>query len=272
MAGALGKKAKGVAAPESWYCKILAGMEAMGCEWQPEAPWGGVMRYRGAETPKVKSASSQKPPQVDAAMLPSWLLVDAPEEIRPPKPLVPSHIDSDDYGDAPATAAMRVATEKGRLIHALFERLASHDIEKFDERAMAWLESNNADSMISNTEIVESVRAVISNPEWAAFFGPDSHAEIPLAAVVGETVITGRVDRLVIEPGLIRVLDFKTGRNVPKSMEYVPVAYIRQMAHYVAALETIFTSSRVEASLLFTHEPRLITLTADDLARYKPAC
>jgi ATP-dependent helicase/nuclease subunit A len=167
---------------------------------------------------------------------------------------------------------MRVATEKGRLIHALFERLASHDIEKFDQRALSWLESNNVESTISNAEIAAGVRNVITNPEWAAFFGPDSHAEVPLAAVVGETVITGRVDRLVIEPGLIRVLDFKTGRNVPKNMEAVPIAYIRQMAHYVAALETIFASSRVEASLLFTHEPRLITLPAAELARYKPAC
>jgi ATP-dependent helicase/nuclease subunit A len=272
MAGALGRKAKGVAAPESWYCKILAGLEAMGCDWQPESSWGRVMRYRGAEAPKVRSSSSQKPSEVEFGILPSWLLIDAPEEVRPPKPLVPSHIDSDDYGDAPATAAMRLATEKGRLIHSLFERLASHDIEKFDQRAMAWLEGNNTESKISNTEIVASVRAVISKPEWAAFFGSDSHAEIPLAAVVGETVITGRVDRLVIEPGLIRVLDFKTGRNVPKSMEYVPVAYIRQMAHYVAALETIFTSSQVEASLLFTHEPRLITLTSAELVRHKPAC
>lgn len=272
MAGALGKRAKGVAAPESWYSKILTGMEALGCEWQEELPWGRVMRYCGTETPMAKSATSQKLPPVELTQLPSWLLVDAPDEVRPPKPLVPSHIDSDDYGDAPATAAMRVATEKGRLIHALFERLASHDIEKFDQRALSWLESNNVEGMISNAEIAAGVRNVIANPEWAAFFGPDSLAEVPLAAVVGETVITGRVDRLVIEPGLVRVLDFKTGRNVPKNMEAVPIAYIRQMAHYVAALETIFKSSRVEASLLFTHEPRLITLPAAELARYKPAC
>ncbi len=272
MAGALGKRAKGVAAPESWYSSILVGMESLGCEWQAELPWGRVMRYRGAETPKAKSAASQKLPPAEFTDLPPWLRVDAPEEIRPPKPLVPSHIDSDDYGDAPATAAMRVATEKGRLIHALFERLASQDIEKFDQRALSWLESNNFESMISNAEIAAGVRKVISNPEWAVFFGPDSHAEVPLAAVVGETVITGRVDRLVIEPGLVRVLDFKTGRNVPNSAEFVPIAYIRQMAHYVAALETIFKSSRVEASLLFTHEPRLITLPAAELARYKPAC
>jgi ATP-dependent helicase/nuclease subunit A len=94
---------------------------------------------------------------------------------------------------------------------------------------------------------------------------------VPLAAVVGDTVITGRVDRLVIEPGLIRLVDFKTGRTVPEDENGVIAAYLRQMAHYVAALETIFPSHVVEASLLFTHAPRLITLSDAILAPYKPA-
>ena len=132
------------------------------------------------------------------------------------------------------------------------------------------LARNNRDPAINNDAIIASVRSVIENPEWQIFFGPQARAEVPLAAVVGETVITGRVDRLVIEPDLIRVLDFKTGRSVPLDQTAQPLAYRRQMAHYVAALETIFVGSRVEAALLFTHDPKLITLSSDILAPHKP--
>ena len=107
--------------------------------------------------------------------------------------------------------------------------------------------------------------------EWQEFFGPNARAEVPLAAAVGENVISGRIDRLIVEPGLVRVLDFKTGRSVPADENTVAVPYLRQMAYYVAALQTIFPGTRVEASLLFTYAPKLITLSDAMLAAHKPA-
>jgi ATP-dependent helicase/nuclease subunit A len=272
MAGALGKKSKGIPAEESWYTSILAGLEAMGCEWQEEAPWGQVMRYLGADGPVLAENTVSKNVAAVVTTLPEWIWADAPEESRPPRPLVPSHIGGDDYGDAPATAAMRTAAEKGRLIHGLFERISGEGMEQFDRLARIWLNRNNSNPAISNEDIIASVAQVVANSDWSVFFGGNASAEVPLAAVVGETVITGRVDRLVIEPGMIRVLDFKTGRNIPSGGGFVPAAYLRQMAHYVAALEMIFPGSKVEASLLFTHGPKMIRLHDDDLAPHKPGC
>jgi ATP-dependent helicase/nuclease subunit A len=42
------------------------------------------------------------------------------------------------------------------------------------------------------------------------------------------------------------------------------------MAAYAAALQVIFPGRRVEASLLYTGAPRLITLPPELLARHKP--
>jgi ATP-dependent helicase/nuclease subunit A len=271
MAGSLGKQSKGEAKEHSWYPALLNGMESLGCTWEEELPWGRVMRYRGADiapVAKVQNEKSQSPPKPKT--LPEWLLRNAPEERRPPRPLVPSQLGDDDYGDAPASAAMRTAAEKGRLIHALFERLTGDNLTTNLVLAEEWLARNNRDPSIQNDAVITSVRDVVENPDWQVFFGPNARAEVPLAAVVGETVITGRVDRLVIEPGLIRVLDFKTGRGVPFDANTVSRPYLRQMAHYVAALETIFVGSKVEASLLFTYAPILIQLSGDILAPHKP--
>ena len=270
MAGALGSRSKGVAAPESWYSIILSAMQAMGCEWEDAAPWKAVLRYKRESTLQVADNNEPAAQSLDIS-LPEWINTDAPEERRPPRPLVPSHIGDDDYGDAPASAAMQTAMEKGKLIHGLFERIRGDDFIAWENRGMAWLNRNNSNPSISSLEIIASVKAVISNPDWAIFFGQSAHAEVPLTAVVGDTVITGRVDRLVIEPGIVRVLDFKTGRDMPRRASDLPVAILRQMAHYVAALEVIFPAHCVEAALLFTHGPALLMLTTDDLAPHKPA-
>ena len=83
-------------------------------------------------------------------------------------------------------------------------------------------------------------------------------------------MITGRVDRLLIEDDRVRLIDFKTGRHVPQSEGEVTTPILRQMAHYVAALESIFAPRKVEAALLYTNGPSMIELSAEILAPHKP--
>jgi len=271
MGGSLGVSRKGEAPAESWYMALERGMLALGCTWERDARWGQVMRHIGREgvsgQPKADTNPVvEKSPHVIEP--PKWLFTQAPQELRPPRPLVPSRIEDDDYGDAPASLAMRAAAERGKLLHALFERVTDSGSLT---AATHWLEITVRDAAIDKGQLLNAATAVISNPEWRAFFSPAARAEVPLAAVVGDTVITGRVDRLVIEPGLVRFVDFKTSRSVPEDESGVVTAYLRQMAHYAAALETIFPGSKIEASLLFTHAPRLITLSDTILAAHKPA-
>lgn len=271
MAGSLGSSRKGEAPAESWYAFIQRGMLALGCAWEDDARWGRVMRYVGAEGESYthEEVADGQAAQVDSPRaIPDWLFAPAPQEQNPPRPLVPSRLDDDDFGDAPASAAMRKAAMRGKLVHALFERITDHvSLEK----AERWLAAQTPDADIDQAELLGQVRAIVQNENWAPFFGPSARAEIPLVAVVGQTVINGRIDRLLVEPGLVRAIDFKTGRHVPQDESAVPLAYLRQMAHYRAALQTIFPEHRIEVSLLFTFAPRLITLSDAILEPHYPA-
>ena len=271
MGGALGISRKGAAPDDSWYAALRNAMEALGCEWQDDAHFGQVMRHVGVDgfcgMPGPDDATADAVAPVAAQVTPHWLFKPAPDEGRPPRPLVPSRLEHDDYGDAPAAQAMRAAAERGKLIHALFERITDAGSLEAAER---WLDRNVSDPAIDKNRILADVRGVVANPAWQDFFGVNARAEVPLAAVVGEVVISGRVDRLIVEPGLVRILDFKTGRAVPADDAAVAVPYLRQMAHYVAALETIFPTTRVEASLLFTYAPKLVMLSDAVLAPFKP--
>lgn len=108
--------------------------------------------------------------------------------------------------------------------------------------------------------MISSALAVLEHPDWADVFGPESLAEVPLAAVVGGRVVSGTVDRLVIGSDRIRIIDFKTSRRPPMTMDDVPGAYVRQMAAYAAALEMIHPGVPVEAALLYTHTPQLFVV------------
>ena len=199
--------------------------------------------------------------------MPDWLFKPAPTEQRPPRPLVPSRLDDDDHGEAPANSFMRKAAVRGKLIHALFERITDGANLAHAEN---WLAAQQADD-IDRAQLLREVGAIAGHPDWGVFFSAHARSEVPLVAVVGTTVINGRVDRLVVEPGRVRVVDFKTGRQVPQTEAEVPLPFLRQMAHYQAALRTIFPDHDVELSLLFTHEPRLITLSDAILAPHYPA-
>ena len=271
MAGSLGISRKGEPPAESWCALLQKGMVALGCDWENDVRWGRVMRHVGlhgvslAAPDSVANATARAERPLST---PQWLFAQAPAEQRPPRPLVPSQLDDDDYGDAPASSAMRKAAIRGKLIHALLERITDHaSLQKAEQ----WLNAQTPEHDIDPAQIIAEIRAILNDAQLAAFFGPSARAEIPLVAVVGETVINGRIDRLIVEPGLVRAIDFKTGRQVPKDETGVPIPHLRQMAHYRAALQAIFPGTRVEVSLLFTHAPRFIRLSDAILAPYYPA-
>jgi ATP-dependent helicase/nuclease subunit A len=273
LAGSLGKRGDD-ASENSWFKAIEAGMLAMGCDWQEEPVWGRAIRLvGGAGAVGALDKKAEKAKSEDSIVeTPAWLFTAAPEESRPPRPLAPSRIDDDDYGDAPAQAKMRLAAQRGKLLHGLFERYDGSRAASFAYDAKGWLALRDRDGQHDHVKLIAQASAVLQEPHWANLFSASARAEVPLAALVGEIVVTGRIDRMLIGDDVVRIVDFKTGRSVPADASQVPAALLRQMAHYLAALEVIFPGKRIEVSLLYTHEPRMIALDAAALAAYKPEC
>jgi len=167
---------------------------------------------------------------------------------------------------------MRAAAERGRLFHALFERLPPVEPQHRAACADRWLATAGGVADAGERQrIIAGVLSVIEDPAYAPLFGSDSLAEAPIAATLANgMVVSGTVDRLLIAPDLIRVVDFKTGRRVPETLDDIPPYHLDQMAAYAAALSVIFPDHRVEAALLYTGGPRLFPLPADRIAAHKP--
>lgn len=268
IAGALGPKAKGVPPVSSWYAAADRAFTELGLP-----PGEGERTFVGRVVqPPVASKPDRVTVPDDSAALPDWARRPAPQEARPPRPLSPSALGEDAVSDPPPTPAMRVAAERGRLIHALLERLPGVAPDTRADIADRWLaQAAGVEDAEARAEIVASVIAVLADARFAELFGPDTLAEAPIAATLADgIVVSGTVDRLLIEPTRVRVIDFKTGRRAPRDLSDLPDYHVRQMSAYAAALAMIFPGRTIEAALLYTAGPRMLDLPADLLAAHKP--
>jgi ATP-dependent helicase/nuclease subunit A len=263
ITGALGPKAKGVVPDGSWYQAVDIALMTMGVEGVD-----GRKDYIVAGKRVAKALAKLEAPAPIERL--DWLRQVAPIEARPPRPLAPSSLGKDDVADPPPTSAMKAAADRGRLLHALFERLPG---VAGDRGAVAdrWLaQSAGVEDAAMRSELIRSALAVIDDPVYAALFGADALAEAPIAGVMGGDVIAGTVDRLIVAQDSVMVVDFKTGRRVPLMPAACPIPHLRQMAAYHALLSTIFPDKAVSAALLYTAGPTMHVLPDTLLAAHKP--
>lgn len=271
LTGSLGPRAKGVVPMQSWFIAVSGAMEALGAAWDEDKRWGSVCRWHGPQGLERAEARKKDVAAMVEVAMPAWLHSAAPEEARPPRPLAPTAPGEDDSILLPPSPAMRQAAERGKWLHALFERLPDLPADQRRDAAERWLERSCGigDSALRQ-DLIDHALGIVEAPAFADLFAPAALSEAPIAAVVGEDVIAGTVDRLLVTDDLVRIVDFKTGRSVPQRYEDIPPAHLRQMAAYVAALEVIFPGKAIEASLLYTAGPAILRLDSELLTPHKP--
>ena len=246
----------GEPAPESWYALARAALEHATIASETREVGAGVRRF-GPDPPRT--AGGPAAPAL-ATVLPDWARRPAAVETRPDftSPTRMAHAG----GGAPSPLSEQRGLgryRRGELIHKLLELLPELPPERRETDARAYLAKQIGLSDDQRAEIAEAALAVLREPAFAPVFGPGSRAEAALAgAAPGLPPISGRVDRLVVEPDRVLVVDYKTNRSAPAAIEAADPAYLDQMSVYSAVLREIFPGRRVEAALLWTDGPRLM--------------
>ena len=160
---------------------------------------------------------------------------------------------------------------RGTLIHRLLQLLPDVEEAARPTAAAALLAREPGLDDAQRAEIADAALGVLNDPVFAAVFGPGSRAEVAVAgaaaALPSGVAVGGRLDRLVIEPDRVLVVDFKTNRPSPERIEDADPAYLMQMAAYVAVLRQAFPDRSVEAALVWTDGPKLMPITENLLAQ-----
>jgi len=202
-----------------------------------------------------------------AAALPAWAFRPAPAEAALARWASPSSLD--DQGAAPATSPLDRRGGLGRyrrgdILHRLLQRLPDLPRERWADAAARLLARERDLSDEQRREMAAAVLGVLEDARFAAVFGPGSRAEVALAGAAARLPpglsVSGRVDRLVVEAGRVLVIDFKTNRPAPDRIEDADPAYVTQMAIYAAVLGEVHPGRRIEAALLWTDGPKLMSV------------
>ena len=159
------------------------------------------------------------------------------------------------------------ARRRGILVHGLLAHLAAVPEAGRDRAASAFLDARaGAIDAAARREVAGAVRSILDHPATAALFGPGSRGEAPIAGTLsgpgGSRLVSGQVDRMVVDDREVVVADIKTGARPADGA--IPETYLRQLALYRALLADAFPDKAVRAVLVWATGPDVVRL--DDAA------
>lgn len=210
--------------------------------------------YEVSQQAEVKKQEEKK--DVAAAVfVPAWIGCPAEDEGPLAKPLTPSRQEEDEEMPliSPIGESGKNSYRRGRLIHKLLQFLP--ETRSADRKALIreFLLKNTAE--ISEKEIArvsEEVLRLLEDERFAVVFGRDSRAEVPIMGLAEGRIVSGQIDRLVVEADRVMIVDFKTNRPAAKCAEEIPAAYLKQLRAYKILISRIYPGKLVETYILWT--------------------
>lgn len=280
---------------QSWYGRVAEAMETAGAtplalgEGEGEAPEDDPFDILRLETgdwsghrARIEAPGAADPTQTETAPaglpLPDWIKQHAATPARPLRPLTPSELGGakslpgegtwpHDPAGADGPMDTETALRKGRMIHLLLELLPGMDAARWPQAAAAILSGSSDQARPDEIPaLLEEAAAVLSAPALHPVFAPDALAEVPFTAplpALGGRPVYGIMDRVILSPDAVRIVDFKTNAVVPASAQEVPLGLLRQMGAYCQAAEQIFPGRRVDCAILWTRDATLMPLPTD---------
>ena len=119
-------------------------------------------------------------------------------------------------------------------------------------------------------EIRRETLAVLGHPDFAALFGPNSQAEVPLVGLIGGHAVSAQIDRLVVAEDRVLIVDYKTLRPPPAAEQRGAADLPAPAGGLPAALARIYPGHEIRCALLWTEGPRLMPISPEILAGYLP--
>jgi ATP-dependent helicase/nuclease subunit A len=232
----------------------------------------GLEITRFGADPQVADATTA--PAVVAAPLPGWTRGEAPADPSAAKYASPSQLAETIRGPAPSPLAQAGGLgrfRRGDIIHRLLQLLPDFAPAERQLAAERLLAREPGLSDEQRAEMAAAAFGVLDDAQFAEVFAPGSRAEAAIAGTAKDLppglAVSGRVDRLLVTPERVLVVDYKTNRPAPATIEEADEAYRIQMAVYAAVLREVFPGRRVEAALVWTDGPKLMAVPEKVMAQ-----
>jgi ATP-dependent helicase/nuclease subunit A len=256
----------------SWYEAIEQGLAPLS-ETLTDAEGSVTARVYPAERPMpapIAPSEATSPPATRS------LVLEKLPRHRPVPIVRPSSVDK--AADPQRVLATRLeesldpesARLAGTALHALLQHLGKVQPAQRPSVAARALETLLPTAPAQHAPLAAKALSIIGKPELAHLFGPNSRAEVPFFAEAQRGTervrIIGRIDRIVVNPGSILLVDFKSDAEPVMELSQVKSAYLQQLALYALVARELFPGQEVEAAILWTSLESLIKLPPVALA------
>ncbi|MCM2343626.1 MAG: double-strand break repair helicase AddA [Alphaproteobacteria bacterium] len=196
-----------------------------------------------------------------------WCRTPPPPEPALPQPLIPSRAsvtadEAEMMTLSPLQAQNNYRFRRGHLTHRILQFLPDLPTETRAEAARLFANRYGHDLPEAiRQEVVAEVMAILTHPDYAALFGPNAQAEVPLTGVIDGKLLSGQIDRLLITAKDIKIIDYKSNRPPPQHAKDVPQAYRIQLQAYRDTLRQIYPQHTIKTYLLWTDGPCLMEIS-----------
>jgi ATP-dependent helicase/nuclease subunit A len=258
----------------SWYDLIVKGLDNSGLQLQTiKTPDGAVKRYARPED--AATATGAVAATTAATIeLPSWLHSSAPSDATPDillRPSDPAEDEGRSFRTGESLQTRADALRRGTLVHRLLQSLPDIATDRRGDAALNFLARNAGDWDDDKRDALAlGVLTLIADSRFAPVFGAGSRAEVSIVGRLERpggvpALVSGQIDRLVVTPSEVLIVDFKTNRTPPSSAAEAPLGYIRQLTLYRAVLRKLYPQLPVRTALLWTETPEFMEILSPAL-------
>lgn len=243
-----------------WYNYVRRGFALLP---HTETLEDGALQYKNDATDKpdnIKKNIVQKDNKTQKT--PQWLfeIIDTPK--FPPRPLRPSRPSE---SEAPQLSPLKANNDyrflRGNITHKLLQILPNLSSEYWQEAAQKYVSqpAHNLPIKIQKN-IIEETLKILNDSKFSKIFGDGSMAEVPITGLIGNRLVSGQIDRLLVTQDEVFILDYKTNRPPPKQVKDVPQIYINQMQAYADVMKKIYKNKVIRTALIWTDGAQIMEL------------
>lgn len=233
-----------------------------------------ILRLQVSQTAKPKNDGVPPLPPSKAVGIPVWARQEPKGDQTSLRRFHPNEYDlanDNDIAPSPLEDEKEVYKRRlGDIVHSLLELLPTLAAEERPAAMAEYLARPVWQLRADDQQTVAGqVTDILNHPDFGVIFGSLSRPEVSISGLIDfegkPEILSGRIDRLVIDDKSITIVDFKNSRDIPHNADTVPFQYVVQMASYRLALQQIYPDKEIKCALIYTQDAKLIPLPAEKM-------
>ncbi len=265
-----------------WYTALQQGMEDL--KTHQKTPYKPYKKYKNRDDlwdseahiyTYTSNTQTPVPPspnmhinRSDTIHIPDWATRNATTESPNVRPLSPSNALTTDTTPAPSPLTLhKKATDdiykRGNIMHQALENISFVAPENRLCTLQRYLQTPNFKlSPETQHQYTQEIMAVITT--YPFIFAANTRAEVPISGIVTidnkQTPVSGVIDRLCITDDTVWIIDFKSNRPPPETLDKVPEIYKKQLYIYRDLICKIYPHKTIRTALLWTYTCHLLEI------------